>query len=200
MAPILKVKARWDGFAGAPGWSNFFLGGFVADPPTTQEAIDAAARVRTFFDAIKGAFPAAVKINLQSDVEIIDEGNGELLDIRNAGVQASIAGTNTTPSFSGPTGMVVTWRTAGVRNGRRVRGRTFLVPVSSGLYEADGTINNTMVTTVSTAANGLLADTGHPDLGIWSRPSASGATDGGWYPVTSATVPDKVAVLRSRRD
>jgi hypothetical protein len=58
----------------------------------------------------------------------------------------------------------------------------------------------TALTTFQTAASALATPANNIHLGVWSRPSAQGASDGDWFPTVSASVPDKVAILRSRRD
>jgi hypothetical protein len=200
MAGILKVKVRWSGFVGGPGYSNFYFRDFADSEPTAQQATDAAARVRTFFNDIRSHFPAAMSWNVLSDVEVIEETTGTMTTVHNITAPLVVLGGAAAAPYSAATGSVVTWRTPGVRNGRRVRGRTFLVPLANNAYDNDGTMGATPLATIQTAANALAAGTGTPDLGIWSRPTGPGAADGAWHAVNAATVPDKVAVLRSRRD
>jgi hypothetical protein len=196
---MLKVKVRWSGFIGSPGWSNFFFDTGTEDFYTEAQAIAAADRVTTFLNAVKTKLPPAVSLLVQSDIEAVSPSTGELQNVLSAGARTAINGSATAQPYSAATGAVITWRTAGVRNGRRVRGRTFLVPCVSGMFENDGTIQAGNLTEISTAASALAADVGGIRLGIWSRPSAPGAADGDWYPVTAVSVPDMGAVLRSRR-
>lgn len=87
------------------------------------------------------------------------------------------------------------WITGAVIGGRKLRGRTFLVPFLADQFDTSGTINNTTVTTHQTAGN-VLAATGK--LQIWKRPSPGGS-NGTSALVTAAVMPDKVTSLRSRR-
>lgn len=209
MAPILRVKARWSGFTGSPGYSNFYFRDF-ADGAFTDTVADAAGdRVESFFLAIQNLFPTAVKITVQSDAEVIEETTGDITQILSTGTRAAVSGTAAAAAYSGASGCVVTWRTNGVVAGRRVRGRTFLVPTANVAYDLDGTLQNSTVTTLQTAANALINQTGTPDLGVWARPhkartsptgEAIPARQGIWHVATSATIPDKVAILKSRRD
>lgn len=201
MTGMLKVKVRWAGFTGSPGWSNFFFRDFSGTgEPTSDQAAPAVARVNTFFTAIKDRFTPNVNWTIQPDVEVVQETNGNLVDIFNTTATAPIVGSNTILTYAAPAGVVVTWRTGIVRNGRRVRGRTFLVPTSSACFQADGSIETASLSIFQNAANALCNSTGSPDLGVWARPSAPGANDGSWSLVNSATVPDMAAILRSRRD
>lgn len=202
MTNMLRVKVRWHGFTGSPGYSNFFFrewsdAGYV---PSVAEASNSAAKVHQFFDAIKGIFPPVVNIQVEGDVEVINDTNNELQTAFSVGPFANLTGGAAAANYSAATGAVVSWQTGGVRNGRRVRGRTFLVPTSSGAFDVDGSLVSSWATNLATYANTLISNTPGPELGIWARPTAPGAEDGEWAVVTAATVPDMAAVLRSRRD
>jgi hypothetical protein len=209
MAPILRVKARWSGFTGSPGYSNFYFRDFDSGSFTDAMADAAGDRVETFFGACATLFPNNVRITVQSDAEVIEETNGEIISVLSTGPRSAVAGTAAANAYSAASGVVVTWRTGGVVVGRRVRGRTFLVPTANVAYDLDGTLGSGPMNTIQTAANALAATTGSPDLGVWSRPHKARvakdgtnvpARDGSWYVVTSVTIPDKVAILKSRRD
>ena len=200
MTSMLKVKVRWSGFTGAPGFTNFFFSEGASGTVDQAQADAAVAKVQTFFTAIASGFTPNLTLQVQSDVEAIEPTTGQMASIFTVTPPAPIVGSNVVLTFSGPTGMVVNWQTAGVRNGRRVRGRTFLVPMSTAVYQNDGTIEPTRRTQVLTAALAMVGTSGTPDLGVWARPTAPGATDGVWHAATSSTVPDLAAVLRSRRD
>jgi hypothetical protein len=93
-------------------------------------------------------------------------------------------------------------------NFRRVRGRTFIVPIGGASLAGDGTLDATKQGNIQSAANTLVASAAATvQLVIWSRPfpgdpnnGGSFARDGSSHPVKSALVRDKVAMLRSRRD
>jgi hypothetical protein len=198
---MIKIKAKWSGFSGAPGWSNFFFDTGTADFHTPEHALNAATRVKDFFTVNSAYFPSGVSIAIQPDAEVINAGTGKLETVVPAGTIAPIAGAGAAgDKYSGASGIVVTWRTAGVRNGRRVRGRTFLVPVVSGAYDSNGTLGATAITNFQTAGTALLTPpAGQLPLGVWARPTTKGGTDGAWHKVTTCSVPDLAAVLRSRR-
>jgi len=92
----------------------------------------------------------------------------------------------------------VNWRTNDYRFGRRIRGRTFMVPLNSNAYEGDGTLSTAARGDLQTFADTMVSGTGGAEFGVWSRPR-NGA-GGVFATVTSGTVPDMAAVLRSRRD
>lgn len=99
---------------------------------------------------------------------------------------------------------MVRWNTAGIVNSRRVRGRTFIVPVVNHVYAADGTLDTPDITTLQTAADAFIAASGSTPQ-VWSRPFPGSANDptprvGTAHNITTAVVPDKAVVLTTRRD
>src|SRR5687767_5845955 len=123
---MIKIKVKWSGFSGAPGWSNFYFDTGDATFHTPEHALNCATRVKDFFTVNSAYFPNGVNIAIQPDAEVIAPTTGEMTNVVNAGTIAPIVGAGTAgDKYSGASGIVVTWRTAGVRNGRRVRGRTF---------------------------------------------------------------------------
>jgi hypothetical protein len=200
---MMKVKVRWAGFNGAPGWSNFFFDTVDGSFHSSADAAAAVARVRTFFNAVKVRIPSHVTMTIQPDVEVVSAATGEMTDVYGVAAEPAIAGTAAAASYSAASGMVINWRTAGVRNGRRVRGRTFLVPIAGGAYQSDGTIEPGNLTETAAAASAFVTTASPVKLGVWARPVKDqlGAVTapGEFHQVTSATVPDLAAVLRSRR-
>lgn len=204
MANVLRVKSRWSGFSGAPGYTLLHFRDFTGTAPdngdpTAAQATAAVARTKTFFEAIRSTLPNSVSIQVESEVEVIEDTTGQLTNTFAATPVTVTVGSGGT-DFAGPIGAVINWRTTAVRNGRRVRGRTFLVPLRGLSFDATGALGATSRTTLVNAATALADTTGSPDLGVLARPSSTGATDGQWHPVSGASVPSMAAVLRSRRD
>lgn len=204
MATLMRVKARWSGFSGAPGYSIFHFGtgangeggGALADDAA---ATDIAAAVHVFFTSIRGTLPNSVSIIVEPEVELIESTNGELFGYATAPTQATITGAGGL-EFAAPAGAVVNWRTAGIRRGRRIRGKTFLVPLAAASYQSDGTLLPTYRDFFTNAAAALVAEVGSWKLGVFGRPSTDVAVDGVWAVATSSNVPDMTAILTSRRD
>lgn len=209
MANILRVKASWTGFVGAPGFSvfHFTTVGITPDGPM---AAAACGQVRTFFDAIKAHLAPPVTVQVVNEAEEIDETNGALVNIHNAGTVLPVTSTGTAGTgYAAPSGAVVTWRTSGIVNNRRVQGKTFLVPLISTSYQSDGSINPTALGVINTAADGLVQGGfgTEPIFGVWSRPVEEDpnvpgveARLGSFHIAEGFRTPDMAAVLRSRRD
>lgn len=190
-----RVKIRWTGFTGAPGYTILH---FDAPTAPTAEGADAVhALVHTFTIDLVSNLPSAVSLLVEQAVEVIDETNNQLITIFNATSRASQKGV-VTGGFSSSTGACIVWETGEVKNGRRVRGRTFIVPLAASMYDLDGTLTTTCLNDIQAAA-GALAGGGFT-LGVLSRPTAKGAADGSFHTVSSGRVSDKTAMLRSRRD
>ena len=194
---IIRVRTELSGFAGAPGLMTQYFSPAVAVPnqAISQLAVD---RVRDALTAGAQLFPAALTWRVQGQADVLDEATGQLVDSFNVTERngtGGVAGTNFGPL---PVGACVTWLTASFKAGRRVAGRTFLVPLTNTAFEQNGTLAAAALTNV-----GLFADSmnnaGATDLVfvVWSRPvlGAGGSKHG----VVGHRTADKAAVLRSRR-
>jgi hypothetical protein len=183
--PLHRVPVAWQTGIGGTGVSVFY----------TNFGSDATVEIAAFFNAIKAFFPSAISWNVPSSGDVIDEVSGLLTGAWIGGTAASIAG-GTAGAYAGGTGCYVRWQTSGVVAGRRVKGRTFLVPLLGAHYQTDGTIVDATLATINTAANNLVLA---GKLRIWHRPTVKGANNGSAHTVTAAQGPDKVSSLRSRR-
>lgn len=188
MASIARCRVAWSGSAVVgDGLSTFYWGsGGVAGYP---------GAVLAFFNAIKGLVPVGVTWTVPSSGDLLDDTTGALQgswSIAGGGTVASAGGT----TYAAGVGSRVVWQTGAIRGGRRVRGSTFIVPLGTTQYDADGTIAPAALTTLGTAAANYLTAVGSNGL-IWSRPRTGLA--GQAVPITAALTPDKVSWLRGRR-
>lgn len=183
-----RITAIWNGATGLPGYTRMK---FIGDLDSGGAAA-AAARMRAFFLTCAPLIPAAVNITFTEAAQVYDlQSNltGEVPFTPPATVQGTASG-----SFSSPVGMVINWLTGAFSGGRKIRGRTFMVPLGSSAFAVDGSPGSGSVTTVQGAATTLLGGT--PALVIQTTsPGTSNMTT-----VNGASVPKRSAVLRSRRD
>jgi hypothetical protein len=198
MPGVFRVTAVWTGFQGAPGYSKFSFRDTIDDVGRNA----AGAAVRQFFDSIKLYLPGGTTITVQPQVDELDLVSGELIG---AGTMttvptAMVSGT-AAAAFAGGSGLCITWLAGGVFAGRRIRGRTFIVP-AVGAFDNDGTISTAAVTAVTAAGNALIA-TAAADFAIWNRQYNEAtppvAIAGSLSSATSCTVRDVASQLRSRR-
>lgn len=200
MASILRTKLKWNGFAGAPGYTNLFFKPSDDQQPDQADAQAAANFTNDFGAYVRTYLPIEASMQVQSDVEELWDTTGALQNIFTVNAMPVLQGQAASAPYSAASGAVVTWRTGGVRNGRRVRGRTFLVPLANSAYQSDGTIASAVLTAWNTNFTTLMNTASSVRLGVYARPTVQGASDGSWFAATGFTIPDKVAVLRSRRD
>lgn len=191
---ITRLTAQWSGFRGAPGYSNFFFDGAFTD----SDGVEAAAvALFGFFSGTRSRYPTGTSISIQPTADVIDEASGQITSVVDFASPGAVVATGAT-TYSAASGAVVNWNTQDYVNGRRVRGRTFLVPLGSDCYDAQGDIASATLTSLREAADDLVTAALEHPLCVWHRP-VNGA-GGSSHVVNSATVPDLPAVLRSRRD
>lgn len=207
MVNVSTVTAVWTGFTGAPGYSKFHF----AELSGASAANAAGAAVRAFFFADAGHLMVGWQIAIQAIVQTFDVATGELqgeqaMTTVPANVAGSVPNTNV---YAGGAGYVVNWTTGGVSNGRKIRGRTFFVPIMSTAFSNDGTIISSLITSMQTAGNALIADAS-TELVVWSKywdkkpgdppigvpPKQIG---GAITTVNGCVIPDRAAQLRTRR-
>ena len=198
MTSIHRVRVGWTGFPGGPGVSTFYTldtAGFLDD-------------LYTFFYALRGAIPTSVTIQIEGTGDTITDTTGELVSGWTEDAPAAID-CNNSNTYAAPSGAVVDWLTSAVLDGRRLRGRTFLVPVAADAYETNGTLHPDFIAMLQGVSDAFVAAQSGSFV-IWHRPRAAKAADGsrkavtqrdgGHSLVTAAHVPDEACVLRSRRD
>ena len=187
MAPLMRHRTTWTGFVGGPGVTTLYWDAGSAVNLTAWNA---------FLTAIQARFPTVVTWQSQNQGDVIESTTGVISGSWAGAAQPSVSGTGV-GAYTAPSGCVINWRTAGVVDGRRLRGRSFMVPLHGGAYDSDGTISAAALTSLRTALATFQAAAA-PVLQVWSRP-LDGA-GGSNHTVTSADIPDKAAILRSRRD
>lgn len=185
MTTIYKAQAVWSGFIGGPGVNTFYL----AEEPTSN------APFWAFYDGLKAAIPAGVSVQIQNSGVSVEAESGDLVGSWSVGAQDAVAGTGEGQHVGGA-GAAVRWETGVIVAGRRLVGRTYLVPLTRGNYGTDGKLTSGFITGAGTAAVNLALalDT---SLGVWSRPRPG--LDGAHHLVTSAVIPATTANLSSRK-
>lgn len=187
MASLNKIPVSWTGGTGGAGVSVFYADSLSAPP---------VGALATFFGAIKAMVPSNITWTIPNAGDTYDVATGALVNSWVASGPTVVAATGSPTSYSGGSGVVVRWNTAGIVGRRRVKGRTFIVPVVSAIYD-NGSILSTQLAVFQSAATALVASAG-ADLRIWHRPVSG--IGGQAFPILSGVAPDLAAVLRSRRD
>lgn len=201
MPELLQVRTVHTGYTGAPGYTNMY---FFGDPMSPASVTTACTAVKAFWVAVASTFPSIWSCAIDGDLSVLDEATGDLIRTV-AGSSTSATSGGGVSTHAGGVGACCTWTTSAVHGSRRLKGRTFMVPLCITAYEADGSLAPTYRTILSDAANTLRAVA---NFGVWGRPRDADpdavppvtALTGEWSGATASSVRDKVAILRSRRD
>ena len=198
MTDLYRLKTTFNGGEGGPGVATMYF----LDVATAVES------VYNFWNSQAGGMPAGTTIQVESEGDVLDDASG---DVTGSWTQTAAAAIVTTSpvTYAAAAGAVISWRTGVVLDGRRLRGRTFVVPLPSIAFGTDGVLTDAEVASLQASANSLIS-TQSESFVVWHRKflgkaatstrPARPAHDGGHALVSSAQVPKRGAVLRSRRD
>lgn len=180
MPDINQVKVAWTGFAGAPGVSTFYFDAAGSVPLSALSA---------FFTAWKPFIKDSVTLTFPSSGIKYSSDTGKAVGSWSATAPSPIACTGAA-GYAAPVGGCVHWKSGIYAGGKEIRGKTFIVPMVSSAFDADGTFLPGVLTAVRPASTTMAAA---PGFVIFSRASNGTAT------VATALVPDKAMVLTTRR-
>lgn len=198
MPNLARISCAWQNWPGAPGVSQFY-----ADPTNLQATVNA---LKTFWDSFATALPTNLTVQVPSSGDFIDDADGKINGAWSVPSQPAPTTATGAGSYAGNAGMVVHWLTIAVVNGRRIRGRTFIVPLVAGAYDTGGSLTPLIVSASKLAADKLITDTAGA-LKVWHRPVYAKpkttpptiVKPGSAATVTSSRIPDLAVSLRSRR-
>lgn len=200
------IRTAWAGTSGGPGLTQMAIkeadGTFI----TSAGAQTAVNEVRTFWNAIAGLLPNEIILSVSPVIDFYNELNGDLISSISAATTPSLVQGSDTLGYSMASGGKLNLHTGAIRDGRRVRGTVYIVPLAGSAFTAFGGLGSTPRSTIATAGNTLrtnLAAANLP-LAVWSRERKATATlpqrNGAVTLVTSCETSEKGAVLRGRRD
>lgn len=185
---MIRIRAAWQNWPGAPGVTTFYQ-----DPAVAQAD---AASVRTMFNAIAALLPSGLTVTVPATGDLIEENTGALSGSWSVTPAPTVVTGTGTGAYAGNAGAVMHWLTTTVVNGRRVRGRSFIVPLIGSAFFTDGSLATATITTLANAASAMIATTADHFV-VWHRPRPG--IPGSKAPVVSSSVPDLAISLRSRR-
>jgi hypothetical protein len=201
--PVGLVRTEWSGTSGGPGLTQHAIMGAPAgtwNPGGEQGAVNA---VRAFWAAIAAQLPNELQLSVSPIVDVYNEDTGILMASYAAATTPAVVPGTSASNYAAGAGLKVTWNTGSIRDGRRVRGSTYIVPAGSNVYDGNGRILPANQTTINTAASNMISAltlNGTP-LGVWSRPRVVPTPRiGALFDVESGTCSSKTAILRGRRD
>lgn len=187
MPNVFRMRIPWTG----PAVTGPSVTTLYADPTVTGFS----AAVVDFFTTLAPLLPVGVSITVPGEGDQLDVATGELSGVWSDGGGGTVVG-GFSQFWAQGVGARIVWNTAGISGGRRVRGSTFIVPLTVNSYDGAGGLMAGTVTTLTSAADGFILGMGGAFV-VYSRPKPTEA--GALWPVSSRTIPDAVSWLRSRR-
>jgi hypothetical protein len=144
---------------------------------------------------MRSSYPTGLTWSFPTSGDVFESTTGVLTGGWSDSDPGAVAATGPT-AYAAGVGTFIKWNTGAIVGGRRLKGRTFLCPLSTDQYDSAGTIVNSTVSGFQSSGNTLIA-TG--TINVWHRPTSPGGSDGSLHLATSCTPPDQVTALRSRR-
>lgn len=202
MTNLIRARAIGSGWVGGPGLATFY---FLGSPtPTVAEATEAAARVRAFFVAAAPVIWNSATWQALGDVDVIDDLSGNLVGGATGVTPAPVAGTGGTNLAPPHNAGLVVLNTGFIVRGRRLVGRRFVSPVSTGAIASTGVPTAAAITALAAAGQALRTTVVTSITSrVWSRPLFQNGVfvaNGTSANHIGETARGKVASIRSRRD
>ena len=196
---MFEYRAVWSVTGGGTGYSVFHVRESGLEP-VNLSAQAFADDLRAGLVTLGGDLPNDVSINFEAEAREIDVATGTLTDVHAVTPPATVVGIQT-GTYAAPSGAKVDLNTAAIVAGRRLKGRTFMVPLAGTSYADNGQVSTGARGRLVTAFGMFRDNPGNYSLAVWSRPQAGPPSRAGTLAdVISVSVPTKAAVLRSRRD
>lgn len=191
--PFCRYRMFWNVPGGGQGISNFYTS--ATDAAGAQAAANAVRAMCLAIATTNARIPNDVSFTFDSEATLHAD-DGTLTGVLGIGsVPASVTGAGT-GGWAGGIGVKVNWETGAIAGGRRLVGHTYWVPAASGCFDTDGTLTAAAVTDFRNPATAYLTALGTAGLNgrVVSLKNTSSVG------ITAATVTDKSAIMRSRRD
>jgi hypothetical protein len=190
MTTLNRVLVQWSGpqVVGSAVNVLAYDGSDNAAPPL--------AAIRAAYQGLAPFLPTGLSIAFPNTGDRFEDTTGNLTGFWSAAAVGNVVGSAPAATAAGA-GACAAWSTGAVVRTRRLRGRTFLVPLATNAYDTDGTLVAGAMTVLSAWVTAMLAS---GPLFVWSRPTTDPVAPGTSSGVQSGRVKDKVAFLSSRRD
>lgn len=195
---MYRIRAVSDGWQGGPGLTQwYFNDGSGGTTSGGGQALDIVNRVHGALSASTTLWSSDLTWTINPDVDILEPETGDLVDTYSVTAPSPVVGSASGTLGPADSGLCMHFHTNDIVTSHRVRGRTFLVPLGSGLQGTPAPNSGTRAAVV--ALGDALKDTGTTpaQLVVWHR--KKGALAGSSHEVTSVTCSATFCVLRSRR-
>jgi hypothetical protein len=190
---MYRYRVDWSVPGGGGGASLFYLDSVAASSQADRN--NAVAAIRAFFDSMRTRAPSGVSWAFPGELATCNDSTGTVVGYSSvtapSGVSAAGSG-----SYAAGVGCRIDWLTDGVLAGRRVKGRTFFVPMTASNFDSAGTIDGAALSSMQGYVNTLVSAL----QALPCVPLVFSRRAPGVYAITSGVIVDKDAILRSRRD
>jgi hypothetical protein len=186
----VPVEMSWAGVSGSPG-ANIWHVRTTADITSPPELESNTELIRQFYEDIASLYCSDLVLRYEGEATGVGDDTGNIY----TSPPWTVTGTTGLDHLAPALQMMVQWR--GETGGPHGRGRTFIGPLSTACHQDNGTPDEAERTVLIDAAAALVEGSdsfADGAVGIWSR------TELVFRDVVSSAVPNKFAILRSRRD
>lgn len=184
MSNLKRIHVVYDGLPGLPGTSTIYG---HENGTSAAEQVDA---VLAFFTSMQSSMVTGMTTTVESIVDIVDSTTGLVTGQDDTGAGGTATGTGGTDPLPFASALLVQLRTGTYFGGRELRGRFFVAGMLEGNSNA-GVPSSTSLGIWQGYLDTLLDD---GQLAVFSPTKLE------WASISSATLWNKWAVLRSRRD
>lgn len=206
---VMEYQVLIEGRPTGVAVNNWYIidGALPGDEPNSGTVDSAQSSLQTFYQAISSYMPNDALFRFPSAAMAINEVDGKPVAAL-VGTQPEdiVTGGGTGKNASLASHLKLQTRTGQYSDGRELRGGVFLGPAANSIFNTDGLVAPTAITTVTNAGTNLLSDLSSSGnfLAVWRRPRSASSglpsRPGSLAIVQSTTCWSRPAVLRSRRD
>lgn len=200
MTLLARMVIRTTGFAGAPGINVWhFSEGTLGGGAWGQSIVDGLYdEVGSVLSAIKNIGSPNSARAADPELAIIDAATGQLVDAKTPTAAPTVYTTpgNEPGDLPRAVAALARFQTDRFINGRRLKGRAFIGPLSGSSMDGEGNCNGTTIAVIQDAFVAITTGVG-PRLAVYSRPKPLGVA-GEWGDVLNVNVRTTPSHLESR--
>jgi hypothetical protein len=184
------------GYTGAPGYTKLHFFASNSTRPTVVEVNNAVTATRALLAATSTYLPTGVTYAFQNPIQWFNDSGTLLGEVSSTAAPANVVGSGGS-NYPGGAGAVIFWDTGSLNGGHKIRGRTYIVPLSTTAFANDGTLATGLVSGLQAAVNTYVGT--NPQPCVNSRKLGQDDRADTTVTVLGGTVKDRSAFLRTRR-
>lgn len=202
---LFRNRIVWSNFEGAPGYSVLHYEMAGAGDDYSANIAEAADLLFDGFTSIRPWLLNGVSLSIDTEWLQITPSNGKLEKVHYGPAWSPLTGTGIGSALPRATMATVRHLTDGIRDGRRINGRTFLGPLSENAIDSSGHVESSARAAFASMWDGLQ-DTVDTRLMVYARQRYSASNppvaqvDGTAAHVQSSVCNVLPGGLRSRRE